>query len=306
MDQLANALQRAYEFGKSTLHDGQVASYIPELSKAEQSRLGIVVITSDGGILRKGETEPSFTLQSVTKVISLTLALARLGPDAVFARVGMEPTGDPFNSLVDVEEASAKPLNPMINSGAIAVCSLLVECLGADAAWDALYQLALDLCRPEHVSLDLEVCESERAAGHRNRALSYLLKELGIVQGSPDEALELYFRMCSLQTTCKGLAHMAYHFAHPNALISEMNIPTDVVRTVNTFLVTCGMYNASGEFAIKAGIPAKSGVSGAIMAHVPGRMGIGIVGPSLDERGNSIGGFHALVVLSQSLNLSIF
>ncbi len=306
MDPLIGALQRAFEHGKAAVHRGQVATYIPQLSTAQQSRLGLVVITRDGGVLKQGETESPFTLQSVTKVISLTLALARLGPDAVFARVGMEPTGDPFNSLVDVEEASAKPLNPMINSGAIAVCSLLVECLGTDAAWNGLYGLAQSLCHPEPLSVDHEVFESERATGHRNRALSYLLKELGIVQGRPDEALELYYRMCSLTTTCKGLAHMAYHFARPDRLVSDLSIPSEVVRTVNTFLVTCGMYNASGEFAIKAGIPAKSGVSGAIMAHVPGRMGIGVIGPSLDERGNSIGGFNALILLSQELNLSIF
>lgn len=306
MEALREALFQAYEAARGVVHQGKVATYIPELARANPARLGAAVVTPAGSLIEVGETHPPFTLQSVAKVLSLALALAHCGPDAVFARVGMEPTGEPFNSLVNVETAEAKPLNPMINSGALAVCALLVEAMGHDAAWDALLALARELCRPEPVSFSERVYASEKETAYRNRALAYLLKELGIIRGAPEEALELYVRICALEVTCAGLARMAFRFAHPLSISQATGIPAEVIRIVNTFLVTCGMYNASGEFAIKAGIPAKSGVSGAIMAVVPGRMGIGVIGPALDRRGNSIGGTHLLTALSHRLELSIF
>jgi len=305
-DALAAAIERAHRSATSTLEQGRVATYIPELSKASPSRLGVVVITHDGNEYTCGDVGAPFTLQSVSKVISLTVALARFGPDAVFERVGMEPTGEPFNSLINVEEAESKPLNPMINSGAIAVCSLLVERLGKEAAWESVSGLTAALCSPERVTLSESVYMSERQTAHRNRALAYLLRELGIVKGSPDEAIDMYLRQCSLEVSCRGLAMMALRYADPASIAVTLGVPVQVIRTVNTFLVTCGMYNASGEFAIKAGIPAKSGVSGAIMALVPGHMGIGLIGPSLDKRGNSVGGVHFLHRLSEELGLSIF
>lgn len=306
MNDLKAALNEALEAGRAATGRGKVVSYIPELAHADPTRLGAVIALPTGERILAGDVDPPFTLQSVAKALSLTLALALFGEEAVFERVGMEPTGDPFNTLISMEKAEPKPLNPMINAGAIAVCSLLAEELGHKEAWERIFKTARDLCHPEPVRLDEKTLASERGAAHRNRALAHLLKELNLLRCDPEEALELYLSLCSLEVSCAGLARMALFYAHPAALSKAAGVPVDVVRTVNTFLVTCGMYNASGEFAIRVGIPAKSGVSGAIMAIVPGSMGIGVIGPALDERGNSVGGIELLAALSRRLNLSIF
>jgi len=306
MNDLKAALTEALEIGRAATKRGRVVTYIPELASANPERLGVAIALPSGERIVAGDVDPPFTLQSVAKTLSLTLALALFGEDAVFERVGMEPTGDPFNTLISLEEAESKPLNPMINAGAIAVCSLLVDELGPEEAWERIFKAASELCAPEPVRLDQKALASERSTAHRNRALAHLLKELKLMRGEPEVALELYLSLCSLEVSCTGLAQMALFYAHPAALAKAVGVPADVVRTVNTFLVTCGMYNASGEFAIRVGIPAKSGVSGAIMAVVPGSMGIGVIGPALDPRGNSVGGVELLTSLSRRLSLSIF
>jgi len=306
-----DALHRAYAGARQVLVAGtgerKVASYIPALATADPMRLGVTVMLADGNSYSAGDTDTPFTLQSVSKIVSLSLALQLFGMEKVFSRVGMEPTGDPYNSLVKLEAAQQdKPLNPFINAGAIAICSLLAEELGAKAAEEQIYTLTAQLCAPEPVGINETVYLSEAATSHRNRALAYLLKELGAIRGEPEVAVHVYLRQCALEVTCRGLAAIALCYAHPHLANQAVGLPLAVLRLVNTFMVTCGMYNASGEFAIKAGIPAKSGVSGAVMATVPGRMGIGVIGPALDDKGNSIGGTRFLIEFSRLLNLSMF
>ena len=300
---MIHALEEAWEQAQTVLSQGRVATYIPELAKADPSRLGVVIYSRGGTRVAAGDTATPFTLQSVAKVISLTLALWRFGPESVFDRVGMEPTGEPFNSLARLERAKeAGPLNPMINSGAIAVCGLLLENMGYAAAWRELTDLAGRMCAPGFFGVNEAVYGSEKATAHRNRAMAHLLRDLGILRVSVEETVDLYTKLCALEVNCDGLAHMGLVFAR----LVGLSIPDHVLRIVNAFLVTCGMYDRSGEFAVRVGIPAKSGVSGAVMACVPGRMGIGVVGPAPEKKGNSVGGLAVLEHLSVILDLSMF
>ncbi len=190
----------------------------------------------------------------------------------------------------------------MINSGAIAVCGLLLENMGYAAAWRELTYLAGRMCAPGFFGINEAVYRSEEATAHRNRAMAHLLRDLDILRVSAEETVDLYIRLCALEVNCDGLAHMGLVFAR----LVPLGISDHILRIVNAFLVTCGMYDRSGEFAVRVGIPAKSGVSGAIMACVPGRMGIGLVGPALESKGNSVGGLALLGHLSAGLGLSMF
>lgn len=284
--------------------DGRVASYIPELKKGDPRLAGVAIMTPTG-LFQAGDTRQAFTLQSISKVITLLVALEERGMEAVFAKVGSEPTGDSFNSIVKLETSEQKPLNPMINAGAIAVCSLIPGSSVEErfSLITGLLEKILD--RP--VEIDQAVYESEKETGHRNRALAWFLKDINGLEGDVDEVLDLYFRQCSILVDCADLARIGMFLATKG--ITEGGIPlisAQSIRLATTFMVTCGMYNASGEFAIQVGIPAKSGVSGGILGVVPARYGVATFGPALDKKGNSVVGIRMLRHLSQVLDLSIF
>lgn len=303
-DRLRSALEQALAEGRRHVNRGKVAAYIPPLARADPDALGAAIALPGGEVVAAGDCRHPFTLQSVSKVFSLLLALERLGPGAVFSRVGMEPTGDPFNSVLRLELAeSPRPLNPMINAGAVAVCGLLVEQLGP-GSFGELVELVRAAAQSGSVDVDEEVYLAEKETGHRNRALAYFLKDLGVLRAGVEETLDYYFRQCALRVTCVDLARMGLFLAAPPG--SPAPVCRELIRMVNAFMVTCGMYNGSGEFAVRAGIPAKSGVSGAVMAVVPGRLGVGVYGPALESRGNSVGGVELLVALSRRLDWSVF
>lgn len=297
-------LDDSVEKYRSFATDGQVASYIPELKKGNPLFTGIALRTPTG-LFKSGDTEQMFTLQSISKVITLLVALEERGTEAVFAKVGSEPTGDSFNSIVKLETSEQKPLNPMINAGAIAVCSLIPG--NSVEERFALITGLLEKILNRPVLIDQAVYESEKETGHRNRALAWFLKDINSLEGNVDEVLDLYFRQCSILVDCVDLARIGMFLATKG--ITEEGIPlitAQSVRLTTTFMVTCGMYNASGEFAIQVGIPAKSGVSGGILAVVPGRYGVATFGPALDRKGNSVVGVRMLRHLSHTLDLSIF
>ncbi len=285
--------------------NGSVADYIPELRWGDPNQLGIVV-TSNYGSIKAGDCGMEFTLQSIVKILTLMLALEDQGEEKVFSHVGSEPTGDPFNSIIKLETTSPrKPLNPMINAGAIAVCSLLSG-QGVEGKMSRITSFISTIINRE-VGYSHAVHTSEKETGDRNRALAYFMKDVGVLIGDVDEVLDLYFRCCSIELTCSELARIGYFLAMKGRLEDGCQLVSKAtVRLVTTFMVTCGMYNASGEFAIHVGIPAKSGVSGGILAVVPDTLGIGIYGPSLDDKGNSIGGVKLLQDLSKRWDLSIF
>lgn len=297
-------LEHAVELGRSCVDTGEVASYIPELSKADKHQVGICVLTKSGEQYLAGNTEQRFTIQSISKVISLAAALEYCGFDKVFGKMNMEPSGDPFNSLVKLDLTSDKPFNPMINAGAITTASYLM----AETNFEEILNYTRKICMDEGIILDENVYRSEMTHSSRNRAIAYLLQSKGILESDVEESLDLYVKLCSMSVTAKSLAGLGLVLAnggiHP--LTGERLLDKDVVRVVKTIMFTCGMYDGSGEFAVRVGIPSKSGVGGGILSVVEQRMGIGIYGPSLDKKGNSVAGRTMLEYLSEALGLHVF
>ncbi len=287
---------------------GKVATYIPALAKARKEALGIYVTGLDGIEYGAGDFEEKYTLQSMSKVIALMLAITDNGKSNVFQKVGMEPTGDSFNSIISLEVKNPeKPFNPMINAGAI-VTSSLIWGKTPEEKLERILDFTRKITGNPTIGINEEVFQSERNSGDRNRALSYYMKSNGLIEGDVDEILQVYFSQCAIEGNCKDVSRIAAMLANDGVLpwTGERIISREVSRIVKTIMVTCGMYDASGEFAVHIGIPAKSGVSGGIMASVPRRMGIGVYAPALDEKGNSLAGMRVLQELSSELDLSIF
>jgi glutaminase len=230
------------------------------------------------------------------------------GPGKVFSKVGMEPSGDPFNSIVKLETLEHhKPLNPMINGGAIAVASLIV---GDDVKerFQRVCHLLYRITGNDKITLNQKVYQSERRTEDRNRSLAYFMISTGVIESDVEEALDLYFQLCSIDVTCSDLAKISLFLANGGYLPNEDNplIEPGIVKILLTIMMTSGIYNASGEFTIRVGFPAKSGVSGGIMGVVPGQMGIGVFGPAIDDKSNSVAGTRIMKDLSNRYNLHIF
>lgn len=286
---------------------GTVANYIPELDKARKDALGIYIIDNEGNEYFSGDYDIKFTIQSISKIVALMLAILDNGEEYVFSKVGMEPTGDPFNSITKLETSGEKkPYNPLINAGAIAISSMIK---GKDARdkFQRLLEFFRKISEDETLDVNYKIYCGESETGNRNRAMGYFLKGDGIIEGNVEDALDVYFKQCSIEVTAKTLARMGLFLANNGKLnTGEEVINQRIATIVKTLMVTCGMYDSSGEFAVRAGIPSKSGVGGGILSVVPGKMGIGVYGPSLDKKGNSIAGVTLLEDLSKELNLTIF
>lgn len=287
---------------------GQVADYIPALSEANPDDVAVAIYDGRNTCFSEGNDEQLFTLQSISKVLTLALALIDHGEETVFDKVGMEPTGDPFNSISKLEtQVPSKPLNPMINAGALAVTAL-IKGESVDEKLTRILEFVRLLSGNSALTFNDKVARSEWESADLNRSLAYFLRQHGIVEGDVEALLELYTKQCAIEVTCQDLAKIGYSLAydgiHPDT--KEPIMERDIARLVKTFMVTCGMYNASGEFAIRVGIPAKSGVSGGIVGAVPYRLGIGIYSPALDDKGNSLVGMKLLERLSKKYQLSIF
>lgn len=295
-------LRQALEFGRPYTQKGRVASYIPELSKADWRDLGISVHTIDGRQLRCEHWNRRFTIQSISKIINLAMALEHFGFDAVFHKAKMEPSGSSFNAMSRISDTEDIPFNPLVNSGAIAIVDLLLP-LGLEEMLSA----ARGLCMDDDIALDETVFQSEWSHSARNRSLAYLLQSKGVIEGDVEEVLKLYTQLCSLSVNADDLASLGLLLAnggvHPAS--GRRLLDGEVVRTVVTIMLTCGMYDGSGEFAVRVGLPSKSGVGGGILSVVPGAMGIGVYGPSLDEKGNSVAGQRILEYLSRTEKLHI-
>ena len=295
-------LRQALEFGRPYAEKGAVASYIPELSKADWRDLGISVHTIDGRQTRCGHYDRRFTIQSISKIINLALALEHYGFDAVFHKAKMEPSGAAFNAMSRISDTEDIPFNPLVNSGAIAIVDLLLP-LGLEEMLSA----ARSLCADDAITLDEAVFQSEWSHSARNRSLAYLLQSKGVITEDVEEVLKLYTQLCSLSVNADDLAILGLLLAnggvHP--VTGRRFLQEEVVRTVVTIMLTCGMYDGSGEFAVRVGLPSKSGVGGGILSVVPGEMGIGVYGPSLDEKGNSIAGQRILEYISRTEKLHI-
>ncbi|HBD64652.1 MAG TPA: glutaminase A [Clostridiales bacterium] len=287
---------------------GKVATYIPELAKASASDLGVYLISLDGDEYFAGDYNKKFTMQSISKVLTLMLSLMDNGESKVFERVGMEPTGDSFNSIVDLELKNIhKPFNPMINAGAIATTSLLAGTSPKEKT-ERILDLARKLSDNPSIKINEDVYLSEKLTGDRNRSIAYFMKSFNVIEGSVEDILDVYFKQCSIEVTCRDIANIGCVLANDGVSVrtGETIVPKHICRITKTIMSTCGLYDASGEFAVHIGIPAKSGVGGGIMAAVPRKMGIGVYGPALDEKGNSIAGIQILKELSEKLDLDIY
>lgn len=299
-----NVFTEAYENGLEIAPTGRVADYIPELAKADGSSFGICAMNEHGESIDYGDVTTRFSIQSISKVINLAVALKFFGLRHVCRYMKMEPSGDAFNSILKLDTVSNLPFNPFINAGAIQVVSLLQN----EFDFDYMLDFTRKFCIDDEITLNRAVYESEAATGDRNRAIAYLLKSKGVLQGDPEKTTDLYFKMCSLNVTARSLAGMGMVLANDglNPITGQHFIHPGYVRTIKSVMFTCGMYDSSGEFGVKVGMPAKSGVGGGIVCATKSRIGIGMYGPALDEHGNSVAGTHALEHISHRLHQHVF
>jgi glutaminase len=283
---------------------GAVADYIPPLALADPDSFGIAVTTTEGHSYEVGDSRVSFTIQSMSKPFTYGLALQDRGFDAVDGKVGVEPSGEAFNSI-SLAPGSGRPLNPMINAGAITSTSLV-----AGASATEREERVLDFYgrfAGRGLEVDMEVYEAERDTGHRNRAIGHMLRAFGVLEDGPDEALDLYFRQCSASVTCRDLSLMAGTLANGgvNPLTGDRVLERDLVDRVLSVMTTCGMYDSAGEWVVDVGMPAKSGVGGGVLAVLPGQLGIAVFSPPLDPHGNSVRGVEVCRQISTDLNLNL-
>jgi len=304
----AQLLNQMVQQVRGCTRQGKLAAYIPELAKADPEAVGICVMDIAGHCWSAGDADTVFTIQSISKVVTLLFALEHCGIQQVLSRIGAEQTADAFNSIIKLETRnSGKPLNPFINAGAIALIALLMETCG-DNLFERLHAYLAKLTDNHALTIDQAVLASEQHTGDINRALAYYQKGMHVFDADVDQVLDVYFRMCSLQVTVKDLAALAHLLAVNGcrqAGAARLFSP-ESARCVKVLMTTCGLYDASGWFALEVGIPAKSGVGGGILAVVPGRFGVGVVGPALDEKGNSIAGIALLKELSSAFRWSVF
>ncbi len=285
--------------------DGKVADYIPELSKADPNWFGICIATRDGHVYEVGDTRQHFTIQSVSKALSYGLALEDRGEDFILERIGVEPSGDAFNAI-SLKPGSGAPFNPMINAGAIAVCGQVLP-QGGRSRIERLVDY-LSACAGRKLDIDPDVYRSESETGHRNRAIGWMLRNFGIIDEEPTDILETYFQQCAIRVTCRDLAIIGATLANDgrNPRTRERAIASDCVDNILSIMASCGMYDFSGEWLYRVGLPAKSGVGGGILAVLPGQLGIGIFSPPLDSQGNSVRGIRACADLARELQLHLF
>ena len=277
--------------------DGKVADYIPELSLMSAELFSLSCQGIDSPLIETGDSGQFFTMQSISKILALSFAIENFGRDNVFRHVGMEASADSFNSLMRIEMTSSKPSNPFMNAGAIAVCSLIYKAYKDESAC-RLIAFMKSITGREN-GFDERVFASEKRSADRNRALAFFMKSMGLLHGDVEAIL------CSLRCTSGDLAKIGAMIASGGISIhsGEKILTKETVFTVLGLMSACGLYNESGEFAVRVGLPGKSGVSGGILVSVPGRMGIGVFSPALNAKGNSVAGIKALELLSEKLNL---
>lgn len=300
-------LKDIIEKNKFLTKEGRVADYIPALKKARSEDLGLALIDLEGRIDKIGNYNKKFTIQSISKVIALIQAILDRGKEEVFKYVGYEGTDEPFNSLykLDLDHIS-KPANPMINSGAIVTTSLIKG--DHEERFKKVLDLTRKMARNPEIGYNEEVYISEKTTGDKNKAMAYLMKARGILEGDVEKILDAYFKQCAIEVDAVDLANIGAFIANGcqgldmgGALSSK-----ELTSLITAIMANCGMYNYSGQYMAEVSIPSKSGVAGGLLGVVPGKMGIGIFGPALDENGNSLAGIGVMKDLSREFDLMIW
>lgn len=300
-----SALDQLYlEF--KDLKEGKVADYIPELAKANPDWFGLAVVTAEGQTYTAGDWDQTFTIQSVSNPFIYGMALEDYGRETVLRKVGVEPTGERFNAIIELDHRSKRPLNPMVNAGAMATSSL-IKGKSPSHRFNRLLE-AFSRYTGRTMSADMAVFLSERTTGHRNRAIAHLLLNFEMVEPKVEEMLDLYFQQCSLEVNALDLASMAATLANQgvNPITGERALSAEYIKDILSVMLTCGLYDFAGEWAYRVGLPAKSGVGGGMVAVSPGRAGIGIFSPLLDERGTPVRAVKVCEALSERFGLHIF
>ncbi|MFQ1802796.1 glutaminase B [Aeromonas veronii] len=288
------------------LGQGKVADYIPALAQVPAGRLGIAVCTVEGELFTAGDAFEPFSIQSISKALSLTLALTLYQEEEIWARVGKEPSGQPFNSLVQLEFEQGIPRNPFINAGALVVSDLLETRLTAPR--QRTLELVRRLSGNPAIMADQVVARSEYQHSARNAAIAYLMKAYGNFENEVDKVLQSYFNACAIRMSCVDLARAFIYLANRGVPLGESVplLPARTTKQVNALLATCGLYDEAGDFAYRVGMPGKSGVGGGIIALIPGELCVCVWSPELNNAGNSLAGTAALELLAERLGRSIF
>ena len=286
---------------------GRVASYIPELANVDPACFGMALIDLDGHVHLGGDADAPFSIQSISKVFTLTLALGRVG-DRLWQKVGREPSGNRFNSIVQLEHEMGVPRNPFINAGAIAVTDVILSGRQPRETLGEILRFMQFLAEDETIFIDQDVAASEKRTGFRNAALANYMKSFGVLENPVENTLGVYFHHCAVAMSCRQLARAGLFLANNgrNPVSGHSVVSAERARRINALMMMCGHYDGSGEFAYRVGLPGKSGVGGGILAIAPGRASIAVWAPGLDEAGNSYLGRMALEELTKRTGWSVF
>jgi glutaminase len=299
-----NIIEGIHKELKDEMNRGLVASYIPELSNIDAQNFGIHVKHMNGKSYAIGQWNVPFSIQSISKALSLALALP-IYKESIWERVDVEPSGNPFNHLTLLELENGIPRNPFINAGAIAIADMLVSHF--DNPKQAFLEYVRDLANDQSITFNYDVARSERQTGFGNFAAANLLKSFHNLENDVDEVLDLYFHQCSIEMTCEQLSNAFFMFAnHGKCLQQKQHLTQSQAKRINAIMLTCGFYDEAGEFAFEVGLPGKSGVGGGIIALLPNHFTITIWSPGLNEKGNSLLGMKALEQFTTKTKLSIF
>jgi glutaminase len=307
MESLQNLFDKITAFSRNRTEEGTLPSYIPELAQADPALFSLSMTALDGTTYSSGDSGSFFSMQSISKAAALCFAIETLGRDRVFSKIGMEPCSEPFNSIMKLEMTSSIPLNPFINAGAIVLAGMLIEQFQALAIAEVMDFFSRLMGRQSRDSLRINegIYRSEKKTADRNRALAYFLHNAGTLSGDVEEALDLYFKLCSIEVNTADLSVMGATLASGgcNPLSGTALLSLDTAYVVTGLMSVCGLYDQSAQFAVEVGVPAKSGVSGGILCTVPGKMGLAVFSPPLNKSGNSVAGIRALAALSRELKL---
>ena len=289
-------LELAPHFG-----EGRLATYIPELAKIDPRQFGMAVLTADGHLYQVGQAETPFSIQSISKLFTLTMAM---DAPTLWQRTGREPSGNAFNSLVQLEYENGIPRNPFINAGAMVVTDLILAKHGN--AKEAVLRFVRHLSGQDHIAFNMTVAASEESVGYRNKALAYFLKSFGNITGDVEVVLDAYFHHCSIEMSCTELVKAGMYLMNHGASSGSQILDFSQTKQVNSLMLTCGTYDAVGDFAYQVGLPAKSGVGGGILAVMPEQFVVAVWSPGLNEVGNSLLGTRALSLFTTKTGMSVF